>query len=604
MEDIGMPGFNLHITKFPPRKNGDFAVYIRQSYSIKGKKLKRTIEKYPSWKELAERHGDPDAFLKGRVEALKEKHESEAGKATAKTKTIVFNAPDMKPERRKFNLSSLVLNRAWADLRLEPLLNKTKFDRKWRFGYSINDAARLMSYLRVVSPGSKLGDSRNSGFFVERMDAKPDDLYDALDRISEAKERIVRRISKSCAEAFGSGEAVYYDCTNFYFEIQGEDDDGFRSYGVEKNHRPDTIVEYGLLLDEKGYPVSCGTFKGSQSEKTTIKPLLELGGEATAVKIVVADAGLNTLGNKEGIHDSGRNYIYVQSIKSLCRKESALFDYCTSKDGMSPYGGKGAMYKSCWIKDGKGHEEKLIVKFDPDSERFAKETIAKRLEHIRKFFERPSRLNYDNCQDGKQYIKKVQVDRKTGEVVEADSVLQLNDAYERDLRLAGFYAYVTDIPDATSENDREYIAELRRSKLRCEPKTIPEILDIAGKRVVIEDCFRVMKTDMSARPMFVRKREHIKGHLLIVYIALALISYIKLKYRLSFTHQKLLDVLRGFETCVGETDDGTVYYEKLFCMEETNELIEKAGLARLYDTYVERLEMKRLISLSKSMPTK
>ena len=162
--------------------------------------------------------------------------------------------------------------------------------------------------------------SKKNNDYLEDFDLTVDDLYDALDRINEFSGQLTRKLSGRCRELLGSNsEAIYYDCTNFYFEIQEEDkEDGLRAYGVEKNHRPDPIVEYGLLLDGDGFPIGSATFRGNESEKGSLIPLLDdAGEEASKARIIVADNGLNTEDNKKAIHNSGRNYIFCQSPKQL-----------------------------------------------------------------------------------------------------------------------------------------------------------------------------------------------------------------------------------------------------------------------------------------------
>lgn len=590
---------NYHITKYPIRGSKDFRVYIRSSYSSGGKKYKETVEKYPSYDALGEEHGDADAFLKARIGELKRKAEEEresAKQARALTKTILPGKESDGYSDKVRNGASLVLSAAWRDLKIEPFLNSWKHRKGLRIEYSLNDALKAMCFLRVIDPGSKLSDSKKAGRFVEPFGVTLDGLYDSLDRLEELEGELVRKLSRECASRMGGyGEVIYYDCTNFHFECQGEDGEGgLRAYGMEKNHRPDPIVEYGLFVDEKGFPISCGTFRGNVSEKGTLLPLLRMAGEeATSHCIVVADAGLNTAENKETVHNSGRNYVYVQPIRMLSKD---LREYASSKEGMRAYGEGGCMLKSRWIKRGGGLEEKLIVRFDPDAERFELAAIEQRLSHVRKFIEDPSLLSYDRCRDGKQYIRKAAFDRRTGELIREKSVLSIDDEkVARDRAYAGFYAFVTDIPNSEDGRDREYIRELKAKGLRCRPKTEEEVLAVAGRRESIEECFRAMKTDMSARPIYVRRPGHIKAHLLTVYVALCLISYLKIAHKFSFTQQRLLDSLRSFDYAEGAADDGTVYYERLFWNEELKEISEKLGLKGMKCDYIEKGEMKKLI---------
>ena len=189
---------------------------------------------------------------------------------------------------------------------------------------------------------------------------------------------------------------------------------------------------------------------------------------------------------------------------------------------------KGTMYyKDRWIQRTNGLEERLIVKFDKNLQKFLLEKINKRVKKALEIIKNPSKLTFNSCSDGRELIKKIEVDLKTGEINKNKSILELdNDKIEREKKFAGFYAFVTDIPDFDDFGNQE-VQKLNRDGFCFKPKTTIEILKIAGKRVEIENCFRIMKTNLEGRPIFVQTKEHIKGHLFTVYLALLLISFIK-----------------------------------------------------------------------------
>ena len=177
-------------------------------------------------------------------------------------------------------------------------------------------------------------------------------------------------------------------------------------------------------------------------------------------------------------------------------------------------------------------EDRLVVRFDQASADFVNRTIDRRVERAKKFLKNPSLLSYRNCQDGKEYVRKAVFDDRTGEVIEARSVLELDEekiAAER--KAAGYMLYVTDIPREQDDLDGEF-GKLKRLGYRVEYMDDREIAEIAGKRNDIEDCFRQMKSGLEARPVFVRKPEHIQAHLFTVYTALVLLMYLKKKYSL------------------------------------------------------------------------
>ena len=247
-------GVPMHAVFYPSKDKSDYSIYIRKSISIKNRKSKLTIEKYPSIRELGYTLEQARAFAEERVAELEsECKEREAQKTSL---SIDFNKKAEISSHAK-NTGMLYLQKAWSLLRLEPFFNKLKFDEKLKISYSLNDTARFLAYSRIIKPASKLSTFKKSDDYIEDFPVTLDSLYATLGLLDKYQGKITKYCNKRCAEFLGAGsESIFYDCTNFYFETEDGDDDGFRSYGVEKNHRPDPIVEYGLLFSGDGFPIS------------------------------------------------------------------------------------------------------------------------------------------------------------------------------------------------------------------------------------------------------------------------------------------------------------------------------------------------------------
>ena len=597
-------GILMHAVFYPSKDGTDYSIYIRKSISIKNKKAKLTIEKYPSINELGYTLGQAREFADRRIKEL----ESEERGREAKNRSldIDFNKRAGVSSNAK-NTGMLFLQKVWSLLKLESFFNKLKFDEKLKIGYSLNDTARFLTYSRVIKPGSKLSTFQKSDEYIEDFPVTLDSLYATLGFLDKYHGKITKYCNKRCAEFLDSGsETIFYDCTNFYFEIEDGDEDGFRSYGVEKNHRPDPIVEYGLLFSEDGFPISSSVSSGSKGEKETLLPLLRCCDEDfTKGKIVVGDAGLNTSNSKKILHDTGRNYIFVQSIKQLSDKVEgklngvpSLQGWCLDKSGMEPCNAKkgNVYYKERWIKRTNGLEERLIVKFDKGLEKFLLDKIEKRVKRAKEIIKNPSRLTFNSCSDGKELIKRIEFDKKTGEINESKSILELDDEkIEREKRFAGFYAFVTDIP-AFGDLGKEEARRLGKQGFNVKPKTAIEILKIAGRRVEIENCFRLMKTNLEGRPIFVQTKEHIKGHLFTVYLALLLISLIKKKYAWDITFDSLFHSLRSSE--VDEISNGI--YKTVYWDENLARLSNRMRLDQLSYEYLNNISVRKLIADSKN----
>lgn len=588
----------MYIKRIPTNDKKDCKVFI--AMSVPGSKRRRTVEKLGLFSELAKAKGseaEAERFLKRRLAELESSEEHRRrGKASLEIdfdEEMDLGGGEVADGR---NAGYLFLQKAYYELGIEPFVNTWKSESCPKLAYSLNDALRLLVFARAEDPGSKLAASKKGSDYVEDFDVTVDDLYDCLDRVAAFAPKLTRRLSAKCGKLLGaSGDAVYYDCTNFFFEIQGPDGEkGLRDYGVEKNHRPDPIVEYGLLLDGGGYPIGSCCFRGNESEKTSLLPLLEdAGEEATRARIVVADAGLNTEANKDAIHGSGRNYVFCQSPRSLSADNAERV--VNDEGGWAFYDGGRKKAKSLWIKRSNGRRERMVVRWDKASADFMNATIDARVERARKIIKSPSRLSLRNCQDGKQYIRKIAFDPKTGEISRERSVLSLcEEEIARDRKYAGYVVYVTDIPRAEDMDDEFRKAE--REGYRVVPQDDLGIIGIAGRRNDIEACFRTMKTDLEGRPIYVRTPGHIKAHLFTVYLALTLVMYVQRRYAKGMTSDRLFRAIRRYSLC--KLDDREGVYRTCYYSEDVQKLAEAMGLT-LNRKYLSWPDVKKQISLTK-----
>lgn len=607
---MNIGGIHMYAVKFKKRNSDDFQVYICKSRSVKGKKSKLILERFPSYLALGTSDKERDKFINDKIAALSLSEKERKEKTT--TLNIDFNKTITSDLDTHKNIGYLFLQKMWSTLKIDSFLSKWIFDNKIKIEYTLNDVLRLLCFSRVIDPGSKIYTLSLKDNYLESFnDLNKNNIFDALDRINFLSNKLTKRLSKECSNQMSvNSDSVYYDCTNFYFEIQNADDEeGIRDYGVEKNHRPDPIVEYGLLYDERGFPIGSIVFKGSESEKTSLGPaLISAGEEITKGKIVCADGGLNTKYNKELIHKTGRNYIFCQGIKGISnpKKKKGLehiesdYEWAINGKNMTIYSKRGEpikAYKERWIKRPNGVEERLIVKFDQSSQKFMLKTIDKRIERAQKFLKNPTLLEFKNCHDGKQYIDKVVIDKKTGEISKAKSQLTLNEEkINKERKEAGYYCFVTDIPREYDLQDKE-IRELIKNGLRYEPKSAIEILKIAGKRVEIEECFRMMKTNLTCRPIYVWTKEHIKAHLFTVYLALVLISFMKVKYEIKLSNQRLLEIMRKFNAI--EVKEGI--YKVIYYNNDVKYLLEKFNLKELSYEYFDNKTRRNVIAKAKNI---
>ncbi len=520
---------------FDNKDKTDKTIYIKHSYSVKGVKKQLIIEKYPSANELTEKYGDWENFINERIKILE--NERKAKNEEKRSLEIDFSTPINKDGNyNSFNFGYLLLQKVYYQLGIDQFFYHYKNNNKLKIKYSLNDAMKFETYNRAIIPGSKLADSKNVGYYAEKFDLTIDDLYDALDRFNDCKEKLQSYVYKKAKELLPpSNKVIFYDVTNFYYEIEEENE--LCAYGVEKNHRPDPITSFGLFMDSNGIPIKYSSYRGNINEKKQLLPEWkkleqDLEGEDY---IMCTDAGLNSSDIKYYLVTNKNHYIFSQSVKQLgeATKKEIFED-----DGWQQLGDHRKfkikkIKKECLVNSDysqrKDKKKKVLIDtmyifiFDEKRRKFLLNKIEERKNKALEIINNPSRFDKISSTDGKQYIKKIVFDNN-GEIIVENSTLSLDEeAIEKEIKYAGYGAIVTDLFN----------------------EDVKTILDVAKDRWEIEDCFRQMKTEMNTRPIYCRKPEHIHAHFLICFVTLTLVKLLERKYLPSITASELFDLLRG-----------------------------------------------------------
>jgi transposase len=439
------------------------------------------------------------------------------------TFTFEEGSPSCAGEAKIF--SHLLPERILEELGLRNFFSSYKGFTKME--YDVYGFARLLIFGRLLNPASKIATVRQNGDYYAPplTEFNPDNVYDTLDFIAEHKDKIIRRINTNLVKkARRSPEIIYYDVTNFYFETAEPDDDsdedgtlekGFRKYGVCKEERKLPIVQMGLFMDDKGIPIAIESFPGNTLDHLTLRDALKknIDGVDFSRFILIGDRGICIYPNLLHLTDSGNGYIVA---KSLLKSTAVEREWTYSEDGYI-YEGSGFKYKSRVIdrkvKDETGTmrtiSELAVVYW---SERFEKRQIAENksfLEFVEKLLKHPEnfRVTTTQAKSIRQFLKKDVVNDKTGEVINSSELKAMLDVEKVNRYRAGmgYYQIVT-------------------SELNMHPK---EVIDKYHGLSRIEDQFRVMKSDLNTRPVFVRSKAHIKAHLLICMIALIVMRIIQ-----------------------------------------------------------------------------
>ena len=575
-------------------KNGKTYLSIVDGYRVDGKVKQKVYKKIGYLEDLEKQFDDPISHFKKEVEILKKQFISKI------TTTFDINQ-DNTFEDDTFNIGYAYLKAIFKELDINSVLKNKQYSSNIK--YSLSRACELLTYSRILDPGSIKYTYEHKNQFFEPFDLSLDDLYRCLNPLLDCKEDIFKTIWKNTKEEYHRDASTsYYDCTNYYFEIEYDDEDiknedgeiikkGLRKRGPEKNHRPDPIVEMGLLLDKQGFPISYNLFSGNTSEKETLIPEIHNIKRRHNIDkvIVVADRGLNCSDNMikmAGIDLDKENrdgYIYGQSVRGADQEFKNWIlsgDYKIDKiiddEGNEIiFKHKSRIYpKKMYItRDDKGltksgNKKKQSITVDQKqmvyySQKYADKQKRDRqmvIEKAKDLIKNPGAYTRATSYGAAGYINNIKFDKETG-VVSNGSELSLNiEKITEDEKLDGYYSIVT---------SEENLSDL-------------ELRNIYKGLSKIEETFKITKSEFNTRPINVRLEDHIEAHFLICFIALVIIRILQDKINNKYTIKNLLENMKNFK-CTHETGN---LYKFIGYKPEIQYLNRKFGLNmdKKYDT--------------------
>ena len=530
--------YNVEKGVFPMRvitsksKNAE-SFYISKGYiNDKGVSTSVIVRKLGTLKDLLPEHGptrdDVMAWAKeeARLETLKYKQEQEN-----KSIQITFHADrQLDYEKQVFYRGGyLFLQSIYYQLHIDKICRKLK--SKYKFKYDINAILSDLVYARILEPSSKRSSFKAASEFLEKPSYELHDVYRALDVLGNECDLIQSEVYKN-SHFLGSrnDKVLYYDCSNYYFEIEQED--GSKKYGKSKEHRPNPIIQMGLFMDGDGIPLAFSLFPGNANEQTSLKPLEKkvLGEFGCQKFIYCSDAGLGSEDIRSYNHMGKRAYIVTQSIKKLKKEEK---EWALNPQGFKrvsddtpvditklPADDKGLYYKDEPYTTKKLHQ-RLIITYSPKYAIYQKTLRDKQVERAQKMLDSGNtKKNRKNPNDPARFIETT-ASTKEGEVADIHHYLDENKIAEES-QYDGLYAVCTDLLD----DEDGYI--LKDSEGRWQ----------------IEECFRIMKTDFSARPVYLQDENRIKAHFLICFLALIIYRFLTKKLESKYTCEELLDTLK------------------------------------------------------------
>ena len=517
---------------FDKRRNKTYLSVARGYRDENGKSKHKTLEYFGAVEDLKKQYDDPIAHFK---EVVKQMNEEEKLNKSPLTLTIDKNEEMTENTDNNKNFGYVALSKIYHELEIDKFI-KNKFKGRNFSEYKINNIMKLLVFARALFPDSKKSTYENKDIFFENTNFSLQELYNALTYIFPFKKQLQSYIYDHIQEQYKpKNEAIYYDVTNYYFEI--DDNDDFRKKGVSKEHRPNPIVQMGLFIDSLGLPMCYDLFEGNTNDCLTLKPMIqELQKNYNVDKvIVVADKGLNTGNNIAYNKAIGNGYVMSLSVRGANKD---LKDFVLTERGYKYNQDKTYKVKSrkCpreiiitkkdkngkTIKIKQNVDEQQVVFWSADYARRAKAERQPAIDKAKDLIGNVQKYNKKNCVGASKYVKHLVFDKNTGEIIEAKSQLSLDEnKIAEEEKLDGYYMIVS------SEFD----------------KTPNEIIDIYRGLWRIEETFKVTKSELDARPVFVSTREHIESHFLICYLALVLSRVLQHKLDNKYSVEKILESL-------------------------------------------------------------
>lgn len=513
-------------------KNAASLYIVESTYDGRtGKRSNKVVKKLGTLAELSKTHEDPVAYGKALASKMTEEEK------TRKQRVVVTYDPSSQISKDNdilFNGGYLFLQQIYYALGLDRICGKIA--SSYKFQYDLNDILRTLVYGRILFPESKAATYEDAKKLLEAPGFEPHDIYRALEVLARENDRIQRELYQNSKKLLKRNDRIlYYDCTNFFFEMEKEE--GLKQYGLSKEHRPNPIVQLGLFMDADGIPLAFSLHPGNTNEQVTLKPLeLQIIKDFGKARFVVCtDAGLASQANRQFNNIWGRAFITTQSIRKMKafqkawalspdgwklpgQKTTFNLDQVRNDPGAQEVYGDKTFYKERWFNEG-GLEQRFIVTFSLKYKAYMENLRTKQLSRAAKMLESGS-VDRKRPTDPARFVEQLFFDEE-GMICE-QSVCYLNkDRIQEEALYDGFYCSATNLEDE---------AEL--------------ILKVNRRRWEIEESFRILKSEFKARPVYLSRDDRITAHFMTCFLALYIFRILEKKTDERFTCEDLTRTLR------------------------------------------------------------
>ena len=531
----------LKVTK---SKNAASLYVIKSVYNSKTQSnSSKIVEKLGTEIELREKlnGADPYEWAKEYIKTLNEKEKQQKREIL-----VPFKQSKLidKGEQHSFNGGYLFLQKIYHELKLDKICKD--ISKKYQFDFDLDAILSRLIYGRVIFPASKLATYTLSKKFIEQPQFDLHQIYRALEFLAKETDFIQSSLYENSLKISKRNTGVlFYDCTNYFFEI--EQSDGDKQYGPSKEHRPNPIIQMGLFMDGDGIPLAFSINRGNMNEQLTLKPLEKkiISDFELSKFIVCTDAGLASEDNRKFNDKEGRAFITTQSIKKLkahlkkwaldtegwklsgstktydISKLDEMMDQATPEEKTKII--SKVFYKERWIKEN-NFEQRLIVTYSIKYRDYQRNIRNAQIERAQKIIENnPTKIKKCNANDYKRFIHKTSY-TPDGEIAEKEkysidqAIIQKEEAFD------GFYGVCTNLEDAVSE-----------------------IIKVNHRRWEIEECFRIMKSEFKARPVYLSNDDRIEAHFMTCFISLIIYRLLEKRLNEAFTCREIVSGLRDMD---------------------------------------------------------
>lgn len=554
--------------------------YMIKSYRENGKNKTKIIERLGELKEVEQKANGEDPIIWAK-KYIEERNQEEKQNKGVYFEKLVEGIP-LDESQKTFNIGYLFLQNIYYSLGLDKICKN--ISEKYRIKYDLNSILSNLIYTRIIEPSSKLSSFETAKKFIEQPNFELHDIYRALEVISKETNFIEAEVYKNSLNVVKRNtQILYYDCTNYFFEI--EQAEGLKQYGLSKENRPNPITQMGLFMDGDGFPLAFNINSGNTNEQITLKPL-----EKQIIKdfelskfVVCTDAGLASNENRKFNNIQSRSYIVTQSLKKIkgnlkewalssenwhtinSNKKINLNDVDKSADNEEIY------YKERWINEN-GLEQRLIVSYSPKYASYQKSVRNRQIERAQNLIENPTKISKTRQDDPKRFIKSASV-TNDGEIANK-KVFALNTvAIEKEEEFDGFYAVCT-----TLEDD------------------ISEIIKINKRRWEIEESFRILKTDFKARPVYLKRDDRIKAHFTTCFLSLLIYRILEHKLDEKYSTNEIIKSLQDMNSLI----INGIGYKQIYSKNNiTTDLNDKFKL-NIDQEFISLKNMKKILKESKN----